>query len=306
MTTWLLLLACSGSADPAPEATTPAPTPAAPAPEPEPEPEAEPPVEEDEAPEPEPEPEEVPADHDADAEPDEQPEAPTERDRPEPEPEPEPVADAGGADAPEPDAEAPEPEEPEPAGPVTYTLNAGTSQLYVVVNKADTVGAAVSHDHVVEAKGWSGTVTWDPGDLSSCAVDISVPVSKLVNDRGAMRKAVGLEGELDEGQRSDIKDNMFAEDQLDAGKHTSITFAATSCSESGGKVKVKGPLTIRGQAANVTATMTVEATPTSFEASGSFTSKHTAHGFDPFSAMFGALKNEDKLKFGVSVVGTPK
>ena len=301
MTAWLLLLACSGS-DPVPEAAPPpAPAPAE-APPPPPavpdEPEA---PDEPDAPEPPEEPEEA----DADAQPDEEPEAPTENDTRRPPEEPVEVPDEDGSA--EADAEQPEPEpEPEPAGPVTYTLDAGASQLYVVVHKADTVGAAVSHDHVVEARGWSGTVTWDPDDLSACKVDISVPVAKLVNDRGAMRKAVGLEGELDDGQRDDIKDNMFAKDQLDASSHGTISFSATSCSESGGKVKVKGPLTIRGKASTVTATMTVDATPDGFEASGSFTSKHTSHGFDPFSAMFGALKNEDKLRFGVNVVGAPK
>ncbi len=320
MTLWILLLAC-GAPSEAPVGDPPAP--AAPAVEPasaaepaaapatpgepstgaksEPEGDAVPPAEavaEEPAPAPR-------AAH-ADASPDEQPEAPTERDGPRPEPvgdgEPEAEADAEADGAATDEADA----APEPSGPVTYQLDPGSSQLAVVVRKADTVGAAVSHDHVVEAKGWSGTVTWDAHDLSSCAVTISVPVAKLANDATALREAFGLEGSLERDQRADIHDNMLAKDQLDASNHGTITFTADSCSESGDQVQVKGPLTIRGKASTVTATLSVDATPEGFSASGSFRSSHTAHGFDPFSALFGALKNEDALSFSLRVVGAPR
>lgn len=190
------------------------------------------------------------------------------------------------------------------AKPVTYTLDAAKSSLYVQVFKdPTTVAADLSHDHVVAATGWTGTVTWGAGP---CAVDISVPVSGLRNDDDAMRKRVGYDVMLDEGQRADVKANMLGASQLDASRSPTITYKAMSCEATDATWKVTGALTIRGVAKRVITTLKVSADGARFSASGKFTAKTNDFGFEPFSAMLGALKNKAEMKFTLDVVGAAK
>jgi len=232
------------------------------------------------------------------------------------------VADAPGKDSDEPAAEEPdepaaeepaaEPDEPAaeepPAGATTYTLDPSQGLLWVQVFKdPDTVGAGLSHDHIVAAYGWSGTVTWDADDASKCAVSIKVPVSGLDPDAPSLRRMVGYEGDLSESQRGEVKGKLQGKGQLYLSKYALISFTSTSCSGASGvgAVAVTGDLSIRGQKKSITVNMTVAADGSSFTAQGGFNAKATDFGFEPFSAMMGALKNKNKMTFGVNVVGVP-
>ena len=299
MTSLLLLLACSSSA---PEATPPAVTPPAETPA-EVAPAAEPEVPAEVAPsdgaaevvDPDPAPDAPPAGHSEHAE--HKAEAPQAEEPT--------VTEEAATEAPsEPEPQATEEPPPEPAGPVTYTLDAGRSRLVVLIDKdPDTMGAGLSHDHVVQAKGWRGTVTWDEADLAACRIQFSLPVAKLDPDSPSLRKAYGLEGELSSGQRQDVKDNMLAKDQLDAGRFPDITFQSTGCSGAADKPTVKGTLTIHGTGKAISVPMTVAVEGDTFSATGSFTAKHTDFGMEPFSAMFGQLKNKNALRFRIKVQG---
>ncbi|MDP2305960.1 MAG: YceI family protein [Pseudomonadota bacterium] len=185
-----------------------------------------------------------------------------------------------------------------------YTLEPGKSTLYVQVFKSpDTLASGASHDHVVAATGWSGTVRWDPSAPSACKVDIRVPVSGLRPDEDAMRKRVGYEVMLSASQREKIGEQMRAASQLDAARFGDITFAATRCEAVGEQVKVSGSLTVHGVAKTVTSTMKIRGDGQSFSASGTFTAKATDFGFEPYSALLGALKNENEMKFTLDVRG---
>ena len=239
-----------------------------------------------------------------------EPEAPTEDAVVEEEP-----AEDGAAEEPPPEEptedavaeEEPAEEEPVEAVPEavasTWNLSTSGSQLYVQVFKdPDTIGAGASHDHVVVAKSWSGTVTWHPTDASQCQLDISVPVSKLVVDSPSMRSAVGYEGELSESQRGSVKKNMLASDQLNSGSFSNITFSSTSCSGTTGQVTVTGKMTIRGKSKTISVNLNVNLDD-GFSASGRFKAKHTDFGFDPFTAMMGALKNKNQMSFSIKLKG---
>lgn len=206
---------------------------------------------------------------------------------------------------------APEAPAPAPAAPVQtvadYTLDPSRSALYVQVYKAgETLAAGLSHDHVVAATGWSGTVRWDPADPAACKVEITVPVSGLRPDQEAMRKRVGYDVMLDDGQRADVTSNMLAAGQLDAKKFTDIRFLSTSCAAAGDKVKVGGTLTVHGVGKSVTSTMKITGDGAAFTASGTFTAKATDFGFEPYSALLGALKNQNEMKFTVDVRGAAR
>lgn len=191
---------------------------------------------------------------------------------------------------------------PDTPGAMTYAIDTKASELYVLVWKdPSTLGAGLSHDHVVLATGWSGSVTWSAGDAGACAVSIDVPVSGLQPDLDAMRQKMGYDVMLTESQRDDVKSNLQAFGQLNMADHPMIRFRSTSCSGTTGDVKVKGTLEVRGKTKAVEVPMKVSVDGGTFGAKGSFTAKATDFGFEPYTALFGQLKNKDEMKFSIVV-----
>ncbi len=190
------------------------------------------------------------------------------------------------------------------AEPVEYSLVPQQSLIYVQVFKdPDTLGAGLSHDHVVKATGWRGSVTWDADDLSACKVSFNVPVSGLVIDEASMRKQVGYDSMLSDSQRGDVREEMVSSKQLDGSSFSEISFESTGCTASGSSVSVAGTMKMRGKQAKVVAQMQITADGTAFSANGTMNTQGTQFGMNPFSAMFGQLKNLDVLKFTIRVKG---
>ena len=189
----------------------------------------------------------------------------------------------------------------------TATTYALSGTLYVVVKKdEDTFASALSHNHAVKANGWSGSVTWHPSDAGECKVEISVPVASLIVDDNATRSLAGLGEGPSDSDRQTIKENMLAADQLNGSKFPSVTFSSTSCSGTSGNVTVKGNMGLRGATKAISPSLAVTADGSTFTAKGSFQVNHTDFGFEPFSALFGQLKNSNQLTFHVDVSGTAK
>ncbi len=195
-------------------------------------------------------------------------------------------------------------------GPVTYALG-GT--LIVQVNKdPDTLAAGLSHNHAVKATGWTGSMSWDPANPSACAVSVNVPVQKLQPDAPASRKFIGLPADeidaVSEGQAEDIKKNFLADDQLDAASHPNISFKSSSCEVSGSTINIKGNLTVKGKTKAVTIPLKGFSSDAAGFKSGksTFSVKGSEFGVEPFSAMFGQLKNADKWTFHYSLSGKAK
>lgn len=193
---------------------------------------------------------------------------------------------------------------PAPAGgPVKYALSDGKGVYVQVFKDPTTLASDLSHDHVMQATGWTGSMTWDPASPATCAIDISLPVAKLAVDPANLRKAVGYTSELDDDQRGEIREHMLDEGQLNGSAHPNITFKASKCELAGDTLKVTGGITIRGKTKNLTVPMKFSADGKTLKASGTFTARATEFGFEPFSALLGALKNKDEMKFTVDVVG---
>lgn len=212
------------------------------------------------------------------------------------------VGSAAFADDP-PATEAPAVETPA-TGPRSYTLNPATSLVYVQVFKdPDTLASGLSHDHVIKATGFSGTVTWDAADPSTCKVDVTVPVKGLVVDLPEMRKKVGYDSELSESQRADVTKNMLSKEQLDGNTYPNITFKGTKCAASGGSVNVSGTINIRGKDKAITVPMKISTVDKSLSASGTFKVNATDFGFEPYTALLGQLKNKNEMSFTLDFKG---
>ncbi len=195
---------------------------------------------------------------------------------------------------------------PAPAPARDYTIDPDKGLVYVLVLKDETtVLSSASHNHAIRAAGFSGSVRWSPDDPSQCKVSVTVPVDKLDVDPQWLRDRVGYTQKLKDGDRETIRKNMLASDQLNAAAFPTIRFESTRCTGSQGSYKVSGNLTMRGATAPVTALMKIEVEGDELQATGRFKTTHTAFGFQPFSALMGALKNRDELEFVLDVRARP-
>lgn len=197
---------------------------------------------------------------------------------------------------------------PAQAEATRYTATLERSRLFVMVFKdPDALGAKLSHDHVVRAQRFQGEVQWDPAAPQRCEVDISVPVAALDPDPPALRKRVGLKRMLTPSDRAQVKENLLAKDQLWGERYPTIRFKAARCIPKAGAYEVVGTLTLRGQERAVKARMTIGVEPKSGElsASGSLSIRHTWFGFEPYSALGGALKNQDEMRLVIVLRASP-
>ena len=180
-----------------------------------------------------------------------------------------------------------------------YSVNNDDTLLYIKVYKdPSTVAAGLSHDHAVRAASVSGAVSWDAADPTACSINITIPVSSLTPDEAWLRKAAGLEGELDDGARKDVKKNLLREDQLNASAHPQITFQSTACTAS----SIAGNLTIRGKSQPVTMDATITDHEGGVKITGSIAITATQFGFEPYSALLGQLKNRDNMDLQIKLV----
>jgi polyisoprenoid-binding protein YceI len=191
---------------------------------------------------------------------------------------------------------------PAAVAPVRYTLDASSSQLWVLL-RYDRDAAMKGHDHVVQATTFDGRVTWSLADASACDVDIQFPVTALTIDPSGARSRAGLTGDTPTGDLPDIKKNMLSNKQLDASRFPTIRFQASDCSGTTGAVTVRGTLSMHGVQRPLSMQLDVRADGTSFTASGKTKIRTSDFGMDPYSVFFGALRNDDTLELHVDVKG---
>ena len=186
---------------------------------------------------------------------------------------------------------------------VAFLSNKGV--LFVQVYKASTFASALSHDHAIQAVGWSGKATWDSEDYSACNISIAVPVNNLQVDNPNIRELAGIEGTLSESMRKDVKKHMLSNVQLDAETYPMITFQSTGCEGSGSSMTLKGDFTMHGTTNAISLPVTIS-DKDGLSLKGSFPVKTTDYGIEPYSAMFGAVGNKDEMKITFDLVAADK
>ncbi len=206
-----------------------------------------------------------------------------------------------------PAAEAQAVEAPVVPATTTYSLSASRSDVYVVIrNDTSASLQRLGHDHVIYASNFTGTAVWPNRPGEACKVDFSVPVAKLTVDPPGLREKAGIDPDntISDSDKGKLSSNMWGKSQLHSAGFSTISFSATSCEGTSGKVKVNGNMTIRGVTKPVSLTMDVSADGKSFSASGRLESSHTAFGFKPFSASFVGPRNQDRLTFVIRARGS--
>lgn len=176
-----------------------------------------------------------------------------------------------------------------------YTIDAHASSLEVLVHRKGLL-ALLAHNHVFVATGFAGRITMDPANLSQSALQLTVPVASLQVDPEESRKALGLEGDLNDSDRAEIREHMMAADQLDAVRYPRIT--ATLASVSG-----TPPNLVLGVRVRIKQTEKVLRVPVRLEQSGGelyvegqAELLQSNFGIEPYSTLFGAIAVKDRVQ----------
>lgn len=183
----------------------------------------------------------------------------------------------------------------------TYTLIDEPKALYVTLRPAETsLFGFAAHHHVVEARGYEGEVFYDPSDPARCRIEIDIPVSGLVVDRPELRRELGFEKDISEGDRGKVESHMRAEDQLHAERYDRIRFRSRACEPlSDGRFVVDGDLEIRGVTKRIRVPVEVGVEDGILTARSDFSEIHESFGFKPYSAFLGTVANARMIQFFV-------
>lgn len=183
-----------------------------------------------------------------------------------------------------------------------WKVDTGKSLLVVLVHRdKKAIASGLSHDHVVQATGWTASLSWDPDDPEDCKLSFEVPAAKLAMDPPELRKRFKLKGSLDEGDREKARNDMLGGGVLDAKKHPQIAFEGGGCKVRGKRVVVDGKLTLHGKSVPVQVTATVRPKGDTLRADARFYAKVSSFGIDPPSAMGGLVKTKDQVTFVVEL-----
>ena len=188
--------------------------------------------------------------------------------------------------------------------PQTYTVQSPQTQLAVLV-RYDRGALIAGHDHVIQTQHSKGTIIWNPNNASQCSVSLSFPVLTLDVDPEGSRIRHGLKGQTSEGDKRKIKANMLGKQQLHAEQFPEIRYTAKTCVTKGERVHVTGDLTLRGVTKTVTSLLDITVTDGTFHAKGEFRATHDDFDMKPFTALAGALRNDNPLRFFLEVTAAP-
>jgi polyisoprenoid-binding protein YceI len=185
-----------------------------------------------------------------------------------------------------------------------YRLSPSASELTVQVFKdTSSLAARLSHDHVIQASQMTGVITWSD-NASDCVVDVRVPILGLRVDPPHLRERLRLGSKLTDKDKRETDKNMRAKSQLWSDRFPVITVRSTSCAPKNGGLRVTFDMCIRGRTVSRAADLTVTLEGDTLTAAGSFKARATDFGFKPFSALLGALKNQDEMLFSAKLVGS--
>jgi polyisoprenoid-binding protein YceI len=164
------------------------------------------------------------------------------------------------------------------------------------------VAARLAHDHVVQARAFSGTVAYDPRNPDASSIDVTVEVASLRADDPATRKKFGLSGELSESDRADVDKAMRSDGQLAAARFPSLSFTSTAIArQPDGRWLVTGRLTIRGVTNEVKFPADISLEGNLFRGRAQLTFKQSSFGYQPYRAALGAIKNKDEVTLHIEL-----
>lgn len=191
------------------------------------------------------------------------------------------------------------------AAETVYTIDPQRSEFVVQLFKAG-AGAVLAHDHVVRAATFNGRIRFDPAAPNMNTVTIEVPTASLHVDEAPVRQKYGLSSQLSEKDRQNIQETMMSASQLDVVRHPTMKFSSTKIETQRTDVyTITGDLTIRGITQKVTFPAQVEQPDNILRVRGSFRFAQSHFGYQPYSAFFGAVRNQDEVVLHFDILAVP-
>lgn len=199
------------------------------------------------------------------------------------------------------------PVSPPPAtGIRTFELDAKASSIVIQVFKTG-AAAALAHDHVVDAREFSGSIVADAADVTTARVEVTAQTASFINDDPKLRSKYGLDPGMSDKDRKSVEENMKAEDQLDVKSFPIVKFVSTSVSKAAdGKATLAGKLTLHGVTLPVSMPLDAKVDANTITGNATFRVNTSAYGITPFSALLGAVKNKDEIVIHLHLVAIAK
>lgn len=195
-----------------------------------------------------------------------------------------------------------------------YTIDSAHSVFAVLTHKAG-IGSGLAHDHLVVAAKPTVKLDFDPASPEATKLTFKVGVEALEVDAPGPRaawkgrfKELGIHsGELplvSDSDRGKVRAAMLGESQLNGAKFPEIRaeVVALARASAGAGWNVKLRLTIRGKTIErqLRATWSEQAGTLTAEIHGELHFKD--FGIEPYSTLFGAIRNDDLFHLYVNVV----
>ena len=190
------------------------------------------------------------------------------------------------------------------AASTVYSIDSSRSELVIKTTK-EGIGAVFAHNHVVAATEMSGQVHYDPSDLSTASLSVTVKTGSLLVDDTAMRKKHGQAAPVPDGDRKKVTEEMKGEGQLDAAKFSTVEFTSKAFSRSAsGAISVTGAFTLHGVTRTITVPVTVTVADASVTGDGVIRFKTSDYGIAPYSGILGTVKNRDEVELVMHLTAT--
>lgn len=181
---------------------------------------------------------------------------------------------------------------------------------FVVVTRKDGLAAGLAHDHLVAAPRATVTLAFDADDPASTRATFSTASEALDIDSNPLRARLAKRlhelgagpdslPEVSEGDRKKVRSAMLGESQLAAAKSPEIRAELGGLEKASGDAafpwRAKLRLTVRGKAVEHPVKLSWEAKDGALtaEALGEF--RFREFGIEPYSAMLGAVRNQDRF-----------
>ena len=183
-----------------------------------------------------------------------------------------------------------------------YEIDAERSELVVRLFKGG-VAAAIAHNHVIRAVEYAGGAEFDQRDPEAASIWVEAQTASLKADEPETRERFGLPKGISEKDRRKIQATMLSAKQMDVEEYPTLKFRSTNVEEqSDGRYQITGDLTIHGETRSIKFPITVEAENGDLYGSVTIDFKQSDFGIEPYSAMFGAVRNRDDAVLYAKIV----
>jgi len=192
----------------------------------------------------------------------------------------------------------------EQTAPAIYRFDPQNSRIEArVFEDPRTNGSGRSHDHVVVATQWSGRIAWDKDGV--CGGEAVFSLAGFQIDQPGDRKLAGMEGQLSATDMAIVRTHMLAREQLDAHQYPEAKYEILGCStREGGGWTLQGDLTLHGVKQPVALALTGSVTDEKLSLDGRGSILQTRFGIEPYFALFGQRRNQDRVELVVHLQGS--